>query len=103
SPTPPLPHPEIRNPKSEIRNLKPILAVLDPEPAFTPGALALLRWLAREYLCSLSDALPLVVPQRHQARLAAWIQLAPGWDGTLNGRTGPVTARVARAIHQALA
>ena len=84
-------------------DLKEILAVIDGEPAFAEQTARLIEWIAAEYCCSPSDALPLFVPQSHEERLETWLLIAPGWDGTLRGRAGPVTALAARAIHQALA
>ncbi len=48
---------------SEGVELKPIRKVLDSEPVFDPGLLALARWMAAYYLCPLSTALNLMVPK----------------------------------------
>ncbi len=84
------------------RGLKPLLAVVDPQPSFDDSTLALLAWVAAEYVCSLSEALPLAAPQRHDARLERLIRIVPDWDGTLQGRAGPLTTRTALAIHRLL-
>lgn len=44
--------------------LKPVQAVLDKEPWFTPEMLATSRWLSQYYLCGLSEALSLLPSTR---------------------------------------
>ncbi len=46
--------------KSEI---KPITDILDDKPVFTKDTLKFYEWLSDYYLCSLGEALKLVVPQ----------------------------------------
>ncbi len=46
---------------SEFAELKPLTALLS-EPYFTPSSVAVARWVAREYLCPLSEALRLFLP-----------------------------------------
>jgi primosomal protein N' (replication factor Y) len=84
-------------------NLRPLLAVVDAEPAFTEASCALMEWMAAEYCCALSDVLPLCVPMPHEPRLQTTLAMAPEWDGQLKGRAGPLTTRAARMIRQALA
>jgi len=71
--------------------LRPITEVVRAEPAFDRGTVTILRWLARCYACSLADTLPLVVPERQEARLETFVRIAEGWDGTLPPRLGAYT------------
>ena len=85
----------------ESIRLKPIKAIPRPERAFEPHTLQLLQWLAREYRCSLADALPLTVPERHGVELQSLLILGD-WDGTIPGRIGLLTQQTAAALHRAL-
>jgi primosomal protein N' (replication factor Y) len=85
----------------ESRRLRPLLAIPRPEAAFDASMLAVLRWVAREYRCSLADALPLAVPERHGAELQAVLTLG-AWDGTVPGRVGLLTRQTLEALHRAL-
>ncbi|MCC2671684.1 MAG: primosomal protein, partial [Armatimonadetes bacterium] len=85
----------------ETLRLKPIKSIPRPEQAFGRQTLALLRWVAREYRCSLADALPLAVPERHGAELQSVLTLGD-WDGTLPGRVGLLTRQTAEALFRAL-
>ncbi|MGV3723931.1 MAG: DEAD/DEAH box helicase, partial [Actinomycetota bacterium] len=85
----------------ESIRLKPIKAIPRPERAFEPHTLQLLQWLAREYRCSLADALPLTVPERHGVEVQSLVTLGD-WDGTIPGRIGLLTQQTAAALHRAL-
>jgi primosomal protein N' (replication factor Y) len=86
---------------AEARRLKPLLAVPRPESGFDLRMVELLRWLAREYRCSLADALPLAVPERHAMEVQSVITLAE-WDGTVPPRLGLLTRQTLEALHRAL-
>jgi primosomal protein N' (replication factor Y) len=86
----------------EALRLRPLLAVPRPDAAFDPNTVALLRYVAREFRCSLADALPLAVPERHGAELQSVVTLGE-WDGTVPGRVGLLTRRTLEALHRALA
>lgn len=85
----------------EAGRLRPILAVPRPDAAFDAHTVALLRWVAREYRCSLADALPLAVPERHGAELQSVYTLC-SWDGTVPPRVGLLTRQTLEAVHRAL-
>jgi len=85
----------------ETRRLRPIQAIPRPEPAFDAPTVALLRWLAREYRCSLADALPLAVPERHGAELQSVLTLGT-WDGSVPPRVGLLTRQTLEALYTAL-
>lgn len=85
----------------ETLRLKPIKAIPRLERAFEPHTLELLRWLSRKYRCSLADALPLTVPERHGMELQSLVTLAD-WDGTIPGRIGLLTRQTAEALHRTL-
>lgn len=51
-----------------VEQVKDILAVLDAQPAFTPELLALARWLAERYLCTISEAIAAVAAPTRKAQ-----------------------------------
>ncbi len=85
----------------EALRLKPIQAVPRPDPAFDPTMLACLRHVSQEYLCSLGDAMPLAVPERHGVELQTVVTLAE-WDGSIEGRVGLLTRQTLENLHLAL-
>jgi primosomal protein N' (replication factor Y) len=85
----------------ETLRLRPIRTVPRPEPAFDSAMIRLLQWLAREYRCSLADALPLAVPERYGVELQPVIALGE-WDGTLPPRVGLLTRQALTGIFTAL-
>ncbi|MBM3457294.1 MAG: hypothetical protein FJX77_01990, partial [Armatimonadetes bacterium] len=85
----------------ETFRLRPILKIPRAEQAFDESSVALLRRVAREYRSSLSEALPLWVPERYGAELESRIHLGE-WDGTIPPRTGLLTRQVLEALYQAL-
>ncbi|MFN3652830.1 MAG: primosomal protein N' [Armatimonadota bacterium] len=85
----------------ETRKLRPILSVPRPDSAFDGAMLELLRWLAREYRCTLADVLSLAVPERHGVELQSVLSLGE-WDGGLPPRLGLLTRQTLEAIHRIL-
>lgn len=85
----------------ETHRLRPLLGVPRPEIGFDEHMVQLLRWLAREYCCSLAEALPLAVPERHGAELQSLIRLE-GWDGDVPSRLGLLSRQTLKAMYQAL-
>ncbi|MBI3909801.1 MAG: primosomal protein N' [Armatimonadetes bacterium] len=78
--------------------LRPLRELVRGEPAFDARAVRVLRWLAETYACPLADAIPLLVPERQEARLETYVRLVEGWDGIPSGRAGPFTrATLSRA------
>jgi primosomal protein N' (replication factor Y) len=49
--------------QTEVRGVRPILALLNQEPALTPNLLQLAQWIAGYYCCSLDLAIRGVLPQ----------------------------------------
>lgn len=49
-------------PRTEVKKLKPILKVLDPQPVFNPELFKLAVWVAEHYMCSLSRVLNTMLP-----------------------------------------
>lgn len=86
---------------AETRQLKPIRAIPRPAPQFDEPMLELLRWVAREYRCSLADTLSLAVPERHGAELQSILTLG-SWDGTLPPRTGLLSRKALEGLYHAL-
>lgn len=81
--------------------LRSILAVPRAEPAFDDTMLALLRWVAREYGCHLSEALPLAVPERYGASLQSVLTLGE-WDGAAPDRSGALTRQTLGRLREVL-
>ena len=46
----------------DASKLRPVAAVLDPEPVVGPALLELTRWMAEEYACSWGEALAAILP-----------------------------------------
>lgn len=85
----------------ELSRLRPIRAVPRPEPAFDAHMVELLRSVAGENCCSLADAMPLAVPERHGAELQSVVSLAD-WDGTLPARIGILTRQTLTTLYRTL-
>lgn len=85
----------------ELSRLRPIRSVSRPESAFDEHTVELLRYVARENCCSLADALPLAVPERHGAELQSVVSLGE-WDGTLPPRIGILTKQTLTSMYRAL-
>ena len=49
--------------ETDVRGVRPILALLNQEPALTPNLLSLAQWIATYYCCSLDLAIRGVLPQ----------------------------------------
>ena len=88
-------------PNGETDRLRPIRGFPRPEPAFDGHMVQLLRGVAGTYHCSLADALPLAVPERHGAELQAVVTLGD-WDGTIPHRVGILTRQTLESIFRAL-
>lgn len=85
----------------EARRLRPILAIPRPDPGFDLQMVEVLQWVRREYRCSLADALPLAVPERHGQELKSRVTLAQ-WDGTVTGRLGLLTKQTLLTLYRTL-
>ena len=48
--------------------IRDVTDILDPLPVVTPAQIALARWIADEYLASLSQAMRLMLPPGLEAR-----------------------------------
>jgi primosomal protein N' len=81
--------------------LRSILAVPRAEPAFDETMLSLMRWVAREYGCHLSEALPLAVPERYGASLQSVLTLGQ-WDGEPPPRAGALTRQTLGRLREVL-
>ena len=85
----------------ELERLRSILSVPRAQSAFDTRMLELLRWIADEYRCSLGEALPLAVPERHAAEMQTVVHLA-GWDGALPPRLGLLSRQTLEALYISL-
>jgi primosomal protein N' (replication factor Y) len=58
--------------ESQVKGMKAILEVLDPEPILSPTLLKFTRWIADYYLCGWGEALALALPpiMKRKAKLA---------------------------------
>ncbi len=85
----------------ELSRLRPIRGIPRPDPAFDVHMVELLRSVAAENCCSLADAMPLAVPERHGAELQSVVSLGD-WDGSLPARIGILTRQTLTSLYQAL-
>jgi primosomal protein N' (replication factor Y) len=80
---------------------KELLQLIDPRPALTETQLALGRWLADYYLCSLAEALFAMLPPGLLARTRTLVALTPaGRTRSLDG-LAPSSCQVVEALRQA--
>ena len=57
----------------QVEATRDILQVVEPSPLLNPIALELARWLSRYYLCSLFDALAVMLPPGFRAQVRSQI------------------------------
>ena len=90
-----------RDPESGIFQIKPIRAVLDIPPVFDRATASLFCWMAREYLCSLPDALRCVIPTVRIASIRTSVRLSG--DLTTRGmrKPSPLAAKVLELLSNA--
>ncbi|MFZ5640060.1 MAG: primosomal protein N' [Bacillota bacterium] len=48
--------------RADVKEVKDIIRVVDPEPMFPPDLLELARWMAETYICPMVDALQAIMP-----------------------------------------
>lgn len=48
--------------KTIIPNLKPVISIIDKEPIFTKNMFLLARWISEYYICSIGEALKVMLP-----------------------------------------
>ena len=78
---------------SPVEETKEIEAVVDPRPFLTPAQIDLARWIAATYLCSLNDALQLMLPAGIEQHTETMVQLVPG------AATGEFTPKQAALVN----
>ncbi len=64
------------SPLPAVEDVREINAVITPEPLISPERLALARWLSDYYLCSLFDAVALMLPPGFERRPVTFLSLA---------------------------
>ncbi|MBI3979719.1 MAG: primosomal protein N' [Chloroflexi bacterium] len=71
-----------------VATVKPIAELAAPEPLLDQASIDLARWIADHYLCSLFDALALLLPPGAERRIQTVVEPAaePGADGELTVR-----------------
>jgi len=62
--------------RSDVSSLKPIARVLDEPPVFDFKTLRLCRWISERYICTLSQALRLVVPPGRSRKVKQYVTLS---------------------------
>src|SRR5574341_1441207 len=62
---------------SPIEQTKDIDEIVDPHPFLSPAHIDLARWIARTYLCSLNDAIQLMLPPGVEQQTEIIVSLAP--------------------------
>lgn len=50
--------------KSEVKNVKEILSVIDDTPVYSEKLIKLAEWISKYYICSLGEALASIIPPR---------------------------------------
>jgi primosomal protein N' (replication factor Y) len=65
---------------SPVAEIKDIFSLIDPQPVLTPYHIPLARWLSQHYLCSLGEAVGLLLPPAASQRVITWV--APVTPGT---------------------
>jgi primosomal protein N' (replication factor Y) len=59
--------------------LRPVLAVLDPAPAFDERLYRVAAWMAARYHCPLGEALPRIMPESHLISAERVVRLTGAW------------------------
>jgi primosomal protein N' (replication factor Y) (superfamily II helicase) len=67
---------------SPVEELKPIIAIIDPEPVVRPWQIELAQWLSRRYLAPLNACLRLMLPPGLTRWADSIYAINPRWDGT---------------------
>jgi primosomal protein N' (replication factor Y) len=62
---------------SPVAETKDILSLIDPQPVLTPYHIPLARWLSQRYLCSLGEAVGLLLPPAASQRVITWVAPCP--------------------------
>ena len=86
---------------AQVEATRDILQAIEPSPLLSPVALELGRWLSRYYLCSLYDALAVMLPPGFRAQVRSqisstqvpediWEGLRPGTQEALRALAGKV-------------
>ena len=88
-------------PAAGADRLRPILSLPREDSAFDDCMVELLRFVAGRYYCTLGEAMPLAVPERHAAEVQACCVLLE-WDGSLPERIGVLLRQTLLAVHAAL-
>jgi len=58
---------------SPVVETKDIFSLIDPQPVLTPYQIPLARWLSQHYLCSLGEAVGLLLPPAASQRVITWV------------------------------
>ena len=64
-------------PPDAVRTIRPLLRIIDKQPLFDSAYLELARWMAHIYMCSLGEALSVMLPGASQETAAAEMSAAP--------------------------
>src|ERR1051326_270736 len=79
-------------PPPDLR-LRPVIALLDPQPAFDERLYRVAEWIAGRYRCSLGEALQRIMPESHGVTADRVLRLTDLWpkDEAALARCGPST------------
>ena len=66
--------------RSEVAQLKNISEVIDETPLFNEKMLLLAKWMKHRYLCTLYEALKVIIPPGIGLKLQEWITIHPNVD-----------------------
>jgi len=62
---------------SPVAETKDIYSLIDPQPVLAPYQIPLARWLSQHYLCSLGEAVGLLLPPAASQRVITWVAPCP--------------------------
>ncbi len=82
---------------SPVEKTRDIDEIVDPRPYLSPRHIELAHWIARTYLCSLNDAVQLMLPSGVEQEPRLLISLAPETSpGDLNSRQAELVEMLSR-------
>ena len=84
-------------PSPQVEVVKEIIGPIEPHPLLSPPQLALAGWLSEYYLCSLFDAVALMLPPGFARRTLTFISIAADTDYDITSLT-PGQQQVVRLI-----
>lgn len=89
----------LAEPDCDPKRLKPVVRLLDPEPAFDGQQLSFLRWIADYYLAPLGEAIATALPSSMSVKSKViWEATADGVEALATGDAEDAQAEVLREV-----